>query len=56
MAGKEQFEIERTFISITYNDNKPLQEVYTFRNASGNVQLDGFFFRPKGKPSKTLIM
>jgi len=56
VAEAEEFEIERTFISITYNDKAPRQEVYTFRNASGNVQLDGFFFRPKGKPSKTLIM
>ncbi|RYD82888.1 MAG: alpha/beta hydrolase, partial [Verrucomicrobiaceae bacterium] len=53
---RDEFEIERTFISITYNDSNPRQEVYTFRKASGNVQLDGFFFKPKGKPSKTLIM
>jgi pimeloyl-ACP methyl ester carboxylesterase len=56
MAEKEQFEIDSTLISITYNDSKPLQEVYTFRSASGNVQLDGYLFRPKGKPSKILIM
>ncbi|MBL0115915.1 MAG: hypothetical protein IPP45_11245 [Sphingomonadales bacterium] len=56
MAEQAKFEIDRMLISITYTDFKPMQEVYTFRSAAGNVQLDGFLFRPKGRPSKTLIM
>ena len=56
MAEKEQFEIDRTLISIAYNDNMALRDVYGFRSATGNVQLDGFLFRPKGKPSKTLVI
>lgn len=56
MAKMEAFEVERTLISIAYNDKLSQRDVYGFRSAAGNVQLDGFLFRPKGKPSKTLLI
>ncbi|WP_240704871.1 alpha/beta hydrolase [Croceicoccus sediminis] len=56
VVEKGKFEIERSLVSIVYNDTLATRDVYGFRSAAGNVQLDGFLMRPKGKPSKTLIM
>ncbi|SLN30830.1 alpha/beta hydrolase family protein [Oceanibacterium hippocampi] len=56
MPEPETFEIDREPVHVSYSEKTVLREVYGFSGGIGRVMLDGYRWRPRGRPSKTLLM
>jgi pimeloyl-ACP methyl ester carboxylesterase len=44
------------WINLAFDERSPIRELYGFSGNQGKINLEGVLFRPKGKPSKTLII
>ena len=49
-------EVEADWIHVAYAENSQFREVYGFAGSQGMINLEGIRFRPKGQPSKTLLI
>lgn len=50
------FEIQRDVVSLDFTESAVMREVYGFASSAGKIALDGYLLRPKGKPSKILMV
>jgi hypothetical protein len=50
------FEIESEWVHIAYQATAALREVYGYAGRQGTVNLEGIRFRPRGRPSGTLLI
>lgn len=56
MSAREHFEIEADWVHVVFNEDSPVREVYGFTGAQGRINLEGVRFRPRGRPSRTLLI
>lgn len=49
-------EIEYEWIHLTYSEHSQYTETYGFAGGAGSVNLEGVFIRPRGRPSRTLLI
>lgn len=55
-ATRQKFEIQRDVVSMDFTENQKMREVYGFASSAGKIAVDGYLLRPRGKPSKILMM
>ena len=49
-------EVETEWVHIAYKETSAFTETYGFAGNQGMVNVEGLLFRPKGVPSKTLLV
>ena len=54
--AKETFEVEAEWVHVAYAETSQFREVYGFASSQGMVNVEGVRYRPKGKPSKMLLV
>lgn len=52
----ERYEIERQHICLSYVEPATMREVYSFASSHGSIGVDGVLMKPKGRPSRTLLL
>lgn len=55
MADLDKHEVETQWVNIFHNETTPLKEIYGY-DLEGLISLEGLLLKPKGRPSKTLII
>jgi pimeloyl-ACP methyl ester carboxylesterase len=53
---QKAFEIETSWVHVQYKEAAQFVETYGFSGSQGAVNLEGVLLRPKGVPSKTLLV
>lgn len=53
---QKPFELEHTWVHIQYEEAAGFAETYGFSGNQGAVNIEGILIRPKGIPSKTLLV
>lgn len=54
--AKETFEVEAEWVHVAYAETSQFREVYGFASSQGMVNVEGVRYRPKGRPSKMLLV
>ena len=49
-------DISAEWILLKHQETAQFKEVYGFAGSQGVVNLEGILFRPRGRPSKTLVI
>ncbi|MEX2455498.1 MAG: hypothetical protein WD470_12385 [Rhodospirillaceae bacterium] len=55
-SATQRFDVETEWVHVAYPENAQFREVYGFAGAQGLVNVEGIRFRPRGRPSKTLLI
>lgn len=56
MSETDSYEVETEWVHIQHEETSQFVETYGFSGSQGMVNLEGIRMRPKGRPSKTLLL
>ncbi|MGE0733191.1 MAG: alpha/beta hydrolase [Alphaproteobacteria bacterium] len=56
MAAERTYEVDRIPVHLQYQEKVVFQETYGFGGNQGYVNVEGIYFKPRGRPSKTIVL
>jgi pimeloyl-ACP methyl ester carboxylesterase len=55
-TSRRLWDLEANWVSLSFNESSPIRELYGFSGNQGKINLEGVLYRPRGKPSKSLLV